>query len=118
MSKIQARAKVKIQSGMLEEYQRQVNEYIKQIREKDSGTLQFDWYINSDNTECEIHEIYASSEAAIEHQNHLSELQKIIFNKFGAPYSVTIYGNPTPELLEHAKAGGMDVKVFSLLQGL
>ncbi|MGG6460789.1 MAG: putative quinol monooxygenase [Candidatus Eiseniibacteriota bacterium] len=118
MSKIKAVAKVKIPSGMLGEYQQSVNEYIKQIREKDSGTLQFDWYINSDNTECEIHEVYASSEAAMEHQEHLRELQGAIFKKFGKPYSVTVYGNPSSELLQHAKSGGMDIKVFSLLQGL
>jgi hypothetical protein len=34
------------------------------------------------------------------------------------PYSVVIYGDPSPELIENAKAGGMDVKIFSLLQGL
>ena len=43
MGKIQARAKVKIPAGVLEEYKRHVAEYIKQIKEKDNGTLQFDW---------------------------------------------------------------------------
>ena len=38
--------------------------------------------------------------------------------KFGTPCSVVIYGDPSPELLENAKAGGMDVKIFTLLQGL
>ena len=118
MSKIQASAKMKIPSGMLEEYKQQVAEYIRQIKEKDTGTLQFDWFINNDKTECEIRETYASSESALAHQEHLRELQEIIFKKFGTPYSVVIYGNPSPELLENAKAGGMDVKTFSLLQGL
>jgi quinol monooxygenase YgiN len=46
MSKIQASAKMKIPSGTLEEYKQQVAEYIRQIKEKDIGTLQFDWFIN------------------------------------------------------------------------
>jgi hypothetical protein len=54
----------------------------------------------------------------ITHQDHLRELQEIIFKKFDIPYSVVIYGDPSPELLENAKAGGMDVKIFTLLQGL
>ena len=54
MSKIQTSAKMKIPSGMLEEYKQQVTEYIRQIKEKDTGTLQFDWFINGDKTECEI----------------------------------------------------------------
>jgi quinol monooxygenase YgiN len=118
MSKIQTSAKMKIPSGMLEEYKQQVAEYIRQIKEKDTGTLQFDWFISGDKTECEIRETYASSESALAHQDHLHEIQGIFFKKFALPYSLIIYGDPSPELLENAKAGGMDVKVFSLLQGL
>ena len=103
---------------MLEEFMRQVAEYIKQVKEKDSGTLQADWFISCDMAECEIRETYASSESALAHQDHLRELQGIIFKKFGLPYSLVIYGDPSPELLKNAKAGGMDVKIFTLLQGL
>jgi len=81
-------------------------------------TLQADWFISSDKTECEILETYANSESALAHQDHLRELQEIIFKKFGIPYSVVIYGDPSPALLDNAKAGGMDVKIFTLLQGL
>jgi quinol monooxygenase YgiN len=93
MSKIEASAKIKIPTGLLEEYKRQLVEYIKQIKEKDTGTLQFDWFISGDKTECEIRENYVSSESALAHQNHLRELQEIIFKKFGLPYSVVIYGD-------------------------
>lgn len=103
---------------MLREFKRQVAEYIKQVKEKDIRTLQADWFISSDKTECEIRETYASSESALAHQDHLQELQEIIFKKFGIPYSVVIYGDPSPELLENAKASGMDLKIFNLLQGL
>ena len=71
---------------MLEEYKQYVSEYINQVKEKDSGTLQFDWFISNDKIEAEILEVYASSEAALEHQEHLGELQEIVFKKFGAPY--------------------------------
>lgn len=30
--------------------------------------------------------------------------------KFGAPYSLTIYGDPSPELIESVKASEMDVE--------
>jgi hypothetical protein len=42
----------------------------------------------------------------------------IIFRKFGTPYEVTIYGNPSTEVLENARAGGLDIKLFSFLTGL
>jgi quinol monooxygenase YgiN len=54
MSKIQASAKIKIPNGKLEEYKELIAEYISQIKEKDTGTLQFDCFINDDKTECEI----------------------------------------------------------------
>jgi hypothetical protein len=40
------------------------------------------------------------------------------FGKFGTPYEVTIYGNPSTEVLENARAGGLNVKLFSFLTGL
>jgi quinol monooxygenase YgiN len=49
---IQASAKMKISAGMLKEFKRQVAEYIKQVKEKDIGTLQADWFISSDKSLC------------------------------------------------------------------
>jgi hypothetical protein len=80
--------------------------------------LQWDWFLSSDMTECEIRETYESSEAALTHQSNLQESIKTIFEKFGAPYSVTIYGNPSSEVLQNARAGGLDAKVFSFLVGI
>jgi len=31
---------------------------------------------------------------------------------------LAIYGNPLPELLQYAKASGIEIKIFSFLQGL
>ena len=118
MSKIQARAKVKIPFGMLDEYKQYVSEFINRIKEKDNGTLQFDWFISSDKKEVEILEVYESSEAALKHNENLDELQVTIFKKFGAPYSLTIYGDPSPKLMEKVKASELDVKIFHFLQGL
>ena len=52
MSKIQVSARMKIRPGMLEEFKRQAAECIKQVKEKDLGTLQYDWFLSSDKTEC------------------------------------------------------------------
>jgi ABC-type sugar transport system substrate-binding protein len=40
------------------------------------------------------------------------------FEKFGSAHSVVIYSDPSSELLENAKASGLDIKIFSFLQGL
>jgi len=41
-----------------------------------------------------------------------------IFGKFGTPYEVTIYGKPSTEVLENARAEGLYMKLFSFLTGL
>ena len=118
MSKIQVSAKMKIRPGELEEFERQAAECIMQVKEKDLGTLQYDWFLSSDKTKCEIREAYESSEAALVHQSNLRVTLRTVFEKFGSAHSVVIYGNRSPELLENAKASGLDLQIFSFMQGL
>jgi quinol monooxygenase YgiN len=118
MSKIQVSAKMKINPGMLEEFKERAIQCISTVKEKDPGTLQYDWFISSNKTECEIREKYESSEAFIAHVSNLREPLWILFEKFASDHSVVIYGEPSIELLENAKARRIDVKVFSFLQGL
>ena len=118
MSKIQVSAKMKIVHGMLEEFKQQAAKCMSVVKEKDPGTFQYDWFLSSDKTECEIRETYESSEAFLAHISNLREPLQILFEKFASDHSVDIYGEPSPELLENAKARGIDVKIFSFLKGL
>ncbi len=58
MANLQVSAKMKIREGMLEGIKQHANECIQRVRKKDPGTIQYDWFISSDNTECEIRETY------------------------------------------------------------
>ena len=118
MSNIQVSAKIKIPSGRIIEFKEAAADYVNQVKEKDTGTLQADWFLSSDGTECEIREAYEDSEAVLKHQSNLRDLIMTIFGKFGTPYEVTIYGNPSTEVLEYARADGFEIKLFSLLTGL
>ena len=118
MANLQVSAKMKIREGTLEGLKQHANECIQRVTEKDPGTIQYDWFISSDNTECEIRETYESSEAFLAHLSNLREQLQILYEKFASDHSVVIYGNPSPELLEKVKARGVDTKLFSLLQGL
>jgi len=100
---------------MLEEFKQQAAKCISIAKEMDPGTLQYDWFISSDNTECEIRETYESSEALLAHVSNLREALRILFEKFASGHSVVIYGEPSAELLENAKARGIEVKIFSYL---
>jgi len=47
VAKIQVSARMKISTSR-KEFKRQAAEYFKQVKEKDLGTLQYDWFLSSD----------------------------------------------------------------------
>lgn len=76
MAKIQVSARMKIRTSK-KEFKRQEAKYIKQ----DLGTIQYDWFLSSDYTECEIRKTYESSEAALVHQSILCRTLRTVFEK-------------------------------------
>ena len=115
---LQVSASMKIRPGMIEGFKSQAAECISQAKRKDTGTLQYDWFLNDDNTECEIRETYENSDALLAHVENLRESLRTLFERFATDHSVIIYGDPSAELLENAKSRGVSFKIYSLLQGL
>ncbi len=120
MNKLHVSARMKIRKGKLEGFKQQAAEIIRQTKEKDSGTLQYDWFLNSDQTECEIREVYESSEALAEHKHNLRKALGRLFEEFAYDHNVAVYGDPSPQLLEGARImmPDVEIKVYSFLQGL
>jgi quinol monooxygenase YgiN len=116
--KLQLSARIKIREGKLEGFKRQAVVCISQVKEKDPGTLQYDWFLNSDKTECEIREVYESSEAFLAHRANLREALTLLFEQYATDHSVVFYGDPSPELMQTADKMGVEVKTYSFLQGL
>ena len=48
-------------------------------QEKDTQTLRYDWFINQDETDCEVHEAYLSEQGLIEHNQHVIEVRDAWF---------------------------------------
>jgi quinol monooxygenase YgiN len=112
-------ARLKVREGQLEGFKRQAAEIIRQAKEKDTKTLRYDWFLNSDQTECEVRELYASSEGFIEHRMHVGEEIRKMFAEFAYGHAVTIYGEPSPQLAAILSASnGVDIKVYSFFGGL
>jgi quinol monooxygenase YgiN len=106
---------MKIPKGKLKEFKELVTESIKLTKEKDTGTLRYDFFINSDETECEAREEFKNSEAFLEHSVNIREVLEKLSSEFPIDH-VNVYGNPSPELLEATK--GFDIRVYSFSQGL
>jgi len=114
MKLIKLRAQLKIKKGQLEAFKQLVPQFISAVKEKDRGTLMYDWYLNEDTMECSVLEDYADSNAALEHVAHVGDLlQKLM--ELGE-MSIELYGNPNEEFSKALK--GLDAKVFPYYSGL
>jgi quinol monooxygenase YgiN len=118
MSQFQVRARLKVREGKLEEFKRQAAEMMRQTREKDTGTLAYDWFLSNDGTECEVREAYVDPDALVEHAFHVREAREALFAGSAYDHKMAFYGDPSPRLLELVDKIGVDVTYFTLLQAL
>jgi quinol monooxygenase YgiN len=72
-------ARLEIIPGKLEEFKRLNARCIELVLEKDKGTLQYDFFFNSDETECLAIERYKDSDALIQHFSNMGELMTTMF---------------------------------------
>ncbi len=112
MSAPQVTARLKIHEGKLAEFKDVTARCMQIVREKDSGTLQYDWFFNADETECVVLETYRDSEAVLEHVANLGET-------FGELLSVCdmdleVFGSPSAELV--AATVELAPKIYSPFQ--
>lgn len=114
MSEIEGIARIKIHPGKLEEYKRLAGLCMEVARTRDTGTLQYDLFLNADQTEVLVHERYRDSAALLE---HLANLGPLMGEMMGVgSISGEVLGNPSPELRKGMEAAG--VRIFSPFQSL
>ena len=119
MNTLEVSARMTVRPGKLEGFKQQAAEIIRLVHEKDTKTLRYDWFLNSDQTECEVREAYENSEGFIEHRMHIGEAVKRLFAEFADDHAVTIYGDPSPQLVEVANhVPGVSIRWYSFLEGL
>jgi quinol monooxygenase YgiN len=118
VSHLEVTAHLKIRPGELDGFKTQVAEIMRLSREQDTQTLRYDWFINEDGTECEVHEAYVSEEGLIEHNAHVMEARAILFDRYAYDHRMSVYGEISQPLrdLFSKHAGG--VSSYSFLQGL
>ena len=81
---------------------------MKNVEEKDTGTLQYDWFLNADQTECVVRERYQDSSALLDHIGNLGDLMGALLSV--SDLSVEVYGSPSEQLLNATE--GMDIKIY------
>ncbi|NKB90497.1 MAG: hypothetical protein GKS06_20005 [Acidobacteria bacterium] len=113
MSRLQISATFSIHEGKLDEFKTHVPKYIERVRDLDTQTEAYDWFLSPDGTSCEVREIYPSSEALLDHIGHVGDLFPDTLAI--ADLAIKVYGEPSAELVEATKE--MDVVGFSFLAG-
>jgi quinol monooxygenase YgiN len=113
-NEIHGTSRIVIRDGRLEEFKRLVAQCVEIVRTKDTGTLEYDHFLNADGTECFVHERYRDSAAGLQHMANIGPM----FKPLSEICTITgeICGTPSPELRKALEAAG--VKIYAPLQPL
>ncbi len=112
MSELQVTVRLTIHDGKLSEFKEVAAHLMQSVREKDSGTLQYDWFFNADQTECVVRETYRDSEAVFEHMANAGDDLVTALNAV-CDGDLEVFGSPSAALLEAtAEAGGRVYSAF------
>lgn len=108
MNQIQATALLTIHEGKLEQFKNVAERCVQTVKEKDTGTLQYDWFLNEDQTICEVREKYKDSDSVLEHMGNLGDTLGELLSC--CDLSLEIYGTPSQEVLN--ALNGLDIKYY------
>lgn len=114
MQRLQIDAVCKIHAGKIDEFQAAARKLLAAVREKDTGTLQYDWFLDRERGICVVREAYADSGAMLQHMANMGDLLAAVMGL--ADLSVEIFGDPTPELA--AALAGAQPTTYRYFQGL
>ena len=114
MSEIYGIARLKIADGKLQEFKRVASQFMQVVRTKDTGTLQYELYLNDTQTECLVFERYRDVQSLLQHQQNVGGLMSALAET--STGSGVACGKATPELIKALE--GSPVQLFTPYQGL
>jgi quinol monooxygenase YgiN len=109
MSELLGISRFRFHEGKREEYLRLSDQATELVRANEPGTLQYDLYMNIDQSECMIIERYRDSEAAMAHAANVGHLFAAVFETVTLVHG-ELLGEPSAEL--RANLAGSDVPVL------
>jgi quinol monooxygenase YgiN len=105
VSELQGIARFEFHDGQLEEFKRLAAQGMEIVRNKDTGTVQFEISFNDDQSECIIFERYTDSQALIEHSEHFGDLGQALVQ--AGWVSGELIGEPSAELKAMMASSGI-----------
>ena len=83
-----------IKDGALDAFKTLMEEMVEATKADEPETLNYEWFINADETKCQIYQRYKDSTAIM---THLASFQRKFAERFLAavtPTGLTVYGDP------------------------
>ena len=109
MSELLGIARFRFRAGKRDEYLRLSEQAAALVRANEPGTLQYDLFLNADQSECMIVERYRDSEAAMAHAANIGPMFAAVFETVDIVHG-ELLGDPSPEL--RANLAGNELPVL------
>jgi quinol monooxygenase YgiN len=115
-NQIHLRPEFTIEEGKIEEFKKLIQEMSRMVEANEPDTINYQFYLNRDETKCIVHETYANSEAVLAHNNSVAS-QTILPKVFSVSRisRFDVYGNPSKELEKVLASFG--VQTYDLFAG-
>jgi quinol monooxygenase YgiN len=113
MSELRLSVRCDIHEGHLDDFEKAAAACLDIVRTKDSGTLQYTWYMNEDRTRCISLERYVDSDAFLEHLANLGDTFSELLDT--CVLKVDLFGHPSDELLAATEA--VPKRIYTFYQG-
>lgn len=120
MNRLELSARFKVREGKLDGFEQLVADIISRAKQKDPGTIRFDWFLSKEKSECEVREEYVDPQAFVQHKINTAEATNTLFSDFADDHRVSIYGDPPPPFVERVEQTpmGKTVTWYRFFQGL
>lgn len=101
-------ARLRIHEGKLDAFLQVAARCIALVRERDRGTLEYEWFLDAAKQECIVRESYRDSDAVLEHVANLGETMSALLEH--CDMEIEFLGEPSPELLKSTE--GLAVRTY------
>jgi quinol monooxygenase YgiN len=112
-------ARAAVRPGQFDGFTEQAAKIIRLTAEQDTRTLRCDWFVDDDDTRCEVHELFWDEQGLLEHKMHTMEPTTRLFREYASGHQSTIFGEVSSSLTGIVRARtGAAPHVFAFLEGL
>ncbi len=111
---LQVTATLKIHEEQMDNFKALAKQCIATVKEKNTGTLQYDWFLDEVNRRCIVREKYASSDAVLEYMGNLGDLLGQLLAT--CTLEIEVFGTPSQALID--ATAEMAIKVYPYFGGL